>query len=159
MAILGTRPDNRQIVPFLFVQNGEAAIDYYQRAFGAVLLYRSPMPAGNGIFAQLRIGESVIQVGDEAAVRQANTPLSPQTLGGTSVVLERYVDDVDAAFQRAVDAGGSPTMRPSDTFFGDRYSWVTDPFGHIWGIATVKETLTPDELQKRMEAAMAAHQH
>ena len=66
-----------------------------------------------------------------------------------------YVDDVDAAYKRAVDAGATPAMPPSDTFFGDPYGWVTDPYGHTWAIATVKETLTPEEIQRRMKDMLA----
>ena len=159
MAIQGARRDNRQIVPYLFVRNGDEAIEFYRRAFGAQVLYRSPMPGGNGIFAQLRIGESVMQVASESLQKPCEGgPVSPQTLGGTTVVLEMYVDDVDTAFQRALDAGASATMPPMDTFFGDRYSWVTDPFGHLWALATVKETVTPAEIERRMDAMMAGVQ-
>jgi PhnB protein len=69
------------------------------------------------------------------------------------------VDDVDAAFDRAVEAGAAPTMRPCDTFFGDRYSWVTDPYGHLWALATVKETVSPDEIQRRIDEMMAVGAH
>ncbi len=160
MAIQGGRPDNRQIVPFLFVSNGAEALEYYRSAFGAEVLYRSSMPSGKGIFAQLRIGESVIQVGDEDR-RQSDQPASPETLGGTSVILEMYVDDVDASYRRAVDAGGSPAMPPFDTFFGDRYGWVRDPYGHTWALATVRETVTPEEIERRIGefAAQASQQH
>ena len=70
------------------------------------------------------------------------------------MLLELYVDDVDGWFSRAVAAGGQPTMPPADTFFGDRYGWVTDPSGHIWALATVKEELTADEIGERMRGAM-----
>lgn len=160
MAIQGARPNNRQIVPYLFVRNGDEAIDFYQRAFGAEVMYRSPMPGGNGVFAQLRVGESVVQVASESPQKPCEGgPVSPQTLGGTCVAIEMYVDDVDAAFDRAVEAGGAPTMRPVDTFFGDRYSWVTDPYGHLWALATAKETVTPDEIQRRIDEMMAVGAH
>lgn len=77
---------------------------------------------------------------------------APRSLGATGTILKLYVDDVDTAFARAVDAGATATMAPSDTFFGDRYGWVTDPFGHIWGLATVLEELTPEQLAARMQA-------
>ncbi len=151
MAIRGGRPDDRRIVPYLFVRNAEKAIEFYKQAFGARTLYRSPMPGGNGIFAQLQIFDSVVQLADESPEpRDPSGPTSPQTRGGPSVILELYVDDVDAAFQRAVLAGGEPTMPPADMFFGDRYGWVTDPFGHIWALATVKQTLTAEEIEGRM---------
>jgi PhnB protein len=160
MAIQGARPNNRQIVPYLFVRNGDEAIEFYQRAFGAEVLYRSPMPGADGVFAQLRVGESVVQVATESERNPCGGgPSSPHTLGGTSVVLETYVDDVDTAFNRAVEAGAAPTMRPCDTFFGDRYSWVTDPYGHLWALATVKETITPGEIQRRIDETMAVGAH
>jgi PhnB protein len=109
MAIQGAGPDNRQIVPYLFVRNGDEAIEFYQRAFGAEVLYRSRIPGANGAFAQLRVGQSVVQVATESDPNPcAGGPSSPRTLGGTSVVLETYVDDVDAAFDRAVEAGAAP---------------------------------------------------
>jgi PhnB protein len=159
MAIKGARPNNRQVVPYLFVRNGEEALAFYQRAFGAQVLYRSSMPGGKGIFAQFKIGDSCFQLGDESVERSndRNWPASPETLGGTTVTLEMYVDDVDAAYKRAVDAGATPTMPPSDAFFGDRYGWVTDPYGHTWALATVKEELTPEEIARRMEDLMAQH--
>lgn len=157
MAIKGGRPNNRRIVPYLFVRDGEQAIQFYKQAFGAQVLYRSAMPGGAGIFAQLKIADSVIQLADESVDRPSDQdwPASPQTLGGTSVILEMYVDDVDAAYKRAVDAGATPTMPPMDTFFGDRYGWVRDPFGHTWALAMVKEELTPEEIARRMEDMMA----
>jgi PhnB protein len=155
MAIQGARPTDGRVVPFLFVPDGKAALAFYQRAFGAKILYQAPMPGSPGIFAQFQIGEAVLQLGDETPERPDNRTLSPQSLKGTSVVLEMYVDDVDEAFRRAVEAGGDPTMPPFDSFFGDRYSWVTDPFGHIWALATVRETLTPDQIDERVQAMLA----
>jgi len=160
MAIQGARSDNRQIVPYLFVRNGDEAFAFYKQASGAEVLYRSTIPSGNGIFAQLRVGESVVQVASESQQKPCEGgPVSPQTLGGTSVILEMYVDDVDAAFERAVGAGAAPTMLPADTFFGDRYSRVTNPYGHLWALATVKETVTPDETQRRIDDMMAVGAH
>jgi PhnB protein len=156
MAIQGGRPNNRQVVPYLFVRDGEKALDFYRRAFGAEVLYKAAMPGGKGIFAQVRIGETVLQVADEASGRKADMPAAPESLGGTSVILEMYVDDVDAAYQKALDAGGQPAMRPMDMFFGDRYSWIADPFGHLWALATVKEELTADEIQRRMDEYLTA---
>lgn len=155
MAIQGARPDNRQVVPYLFVRNGDEAIRFYERALGAKVLYRSPMPTGHGIFAQLKVGESVIQIADESPDHKCDpfSASSPETLGGTSVILEMYVDDVDAAFKRAVDAGATPTMPPFDAFFGDRYGWIRDPFGHSWALATVKETVTPEQIDERVGQA------
>ncbi len=155
MAIQGGRPDNRQIVPYLMVVDSKAAVAFYERAFGAQLVYSDEMPGGHGVFAQLKIGDSYIQLAEDSSGPSESKFRSPQRLGGTSVVLERYVDDVDAAFQRAVDAGATGIIQPGDMFFGDRYAWVADPWGHIWAMATVKDRLSPEELHRRMMEFMA----
>lgn len=152
MAIAGARPDIRQIAPHLLVHDGARAVEFYRQAFGAQELYRSAMPDGQGIHAQLRIHDSVVLVSDESMRHPELAVRAPRTLGGAGTILELYVDDVDAAFARAVAAGASPTLQPMDTFFGDRYSWVTDPFGHVWGLATVHEVLTPEQIGERMQA-------
>jgi PhnB protein len=155
MAIQGGRPDNRQIVPYLIVGDSRAAVAFYQRAFGAQLVYSDEMPGGRGIFAQLKLGDSYIQLVEDASAQPGSKFRSPLHLGGTSVVLERYVDDVDAAYKHALEAGATSVFEPADMFFGDRYAWVTDPWGHIWAIATAKERLSPEELRRRMMEFMA----
>ena len=139
MAILGGRPNNRQVVPYLMVRDGRAALEFYQKAFGA----------------QFKIGESYLQLTDMPGF-DPKGPRSPETLGGTSVVLEMYVDDVDKSFAQAVQVGGTPLLPPTDMFFGDRYCWVGDPWGHVWALATVKETLNEGEVQRRAEEFMSA---
>jgi len=155
MAIQGGRPNNRQVVPYLMVRDGRAALDFYQKAFGAKVVYQGTMPGMPGIFAQFKIGESYLQLTDMPAVAP-NGPRSPETLGGTSVVLEMYVDDVDKSFAKAVESGATALLPPSDMFFGDRYCWVGDPWGHVWALSTAKETLTPDDVHRRAEEFMAA---
>jgi PhnB protein len=155
MAIQGGRPNNRQVVPYLMVRDGRAALDFYQKAFGAKVLYQAPMPGMPGIFAQFKIGESYLQLTDLPA-HDPKGPRSPETLGGTSVVLEMYVDDVDKSFAHAVEVGGTPILPPTDMFFGDRYCWVGDPWGHVWALATVREALTEGEVQRRAEEFMVA---
>ena len=155
MAIQGGRPNNRQVVPYLMVPDARAALDFYTKAFGATIVYQAPMPGMPGLFAQFKIGESYLQLTDLPG-QDPKGPRSPAKLGGTSVVLEMYVDDVDKSFARAVDAGGTPLLPPTDMFFGDRYSWVADPWGHVWALATVKETLNEGDIQRRAEEFMAA---
>ncbi len=153
MSIQGGRPNDRQIAPHLIVRDGEAAIAFYRRAFDAVELYRSPMPAGVGIHAQLRIGASTVLISTESLMHIPDLHVrSPETLDGSSTILELYVDDVDSAYQRAVDAGATPTLPPSNQFFGDRYGQLRDPLGHIWALGTVREELTPEAIQARMAA-------
>jgi uncharacterized glyoxalase superfamily protein PhnB len=157
MAIKGARPNTRQISPHLIVNDGQRALRFYRDALGAEVVYLSEMPSGVGLHAQLRIADSVVLLSTESMQQHPEARVrSPETLGGTSVLLELYVDDVDAWFSRAVAAGGRPTMAPADTFFGDRYGWVTDPFGHIWALATVKEELTPEQIAERMRGAMGS---
>ena len=155
MAIQGGRPNNRQVVPYLMVRDGRAALDFYQKAFGAKVVYQAPMPGMPGIFAQFKIGESYLQLTDIPGY-EPKGPRSPETLGGTSVVLEMYVDDVDKSFAHAVELGGAPLLPPTDMFFGDRYSWVADPWGHVWALAAIKETLSEDEVDRRAKEFMLA---
>jgi PhnB protein len=161
MAIRGARAADRTVTPHLLVRNASKAMDFYRRAFGAVELYRSPLPHMPGFHIKMRVGQTVVLLTDEIRPT-ADDPGhmmasvgSPQTLCGTSVVLETYVDDVDAVYDRAVREGAKPTLPLSDAFWGDRYGWVTDPFGHVWGLATIREELTPQQVQQRMEEYMA----
>ena len=80
---------------------------------------------------------------------------APQTLGGTTTIFELYVDDVDKAYERAVEAGATPTMPLTDVPWGDRYGWVLDPFGYIWALSMLKEEVTPEEVQRRFEEMFA----
>jgi uncharacterized glyoxalase superfamily protein PhnB len=152
MAIKGTGIHTGQVIPHLLIRNLAEALKFYQQAFRAVELYRSPMPGGQGLHAQMRIGEALILLSEEGPQGEHEWAGfgSPQTLGGTTVTLQIYVDDVDRAFQRALDAGAAPVCEPGDFFWGDRYSMVRDPFGHSWALGTVKEELTPNQVQERM---------
>src|SRR3954471_3264568 len=105
MAIQGAAPDVGRITPHLLVRQGRKAIEFYQRAFGATVLYLSPMPHGDGIHAHLRIANTVVMISDSGEMK--NDPLS---LGGSSTILELYVDDADAVAKHAVEAGATETM-------------------------------------------------
>jgi PhnB protein len=165
MAIHGARPNNHQVAPHLIVRDVAQAIDFYQRALGAQVLYRGQIPNGMVVHAHLRIAESVIMVSlenmgaDEQAMAKAETGMrvrAPETLRGTTTILELYVPDVDAAFKRAIDAGGTTKLEVKDQFYGDRYGMFTDPFGHIWALASVKETLTAQEIEARVMGHFAS---
>jgi PhnB protein len=146
-------PDGYHTVnAYLTVQDGPAAIDFYQKAFGMEVGFRLDSPPGKVGHAELRLGDSVIMLSDEMP---GGACRSPQSLGGTTVTLFLYVPDVDRAFHQAVAAGAKVVMPPEDMFWGDRFGSVTDPFGHNWGLATHIEDLSPEELQKRAAAAMA----
>ena len=139
------------ITPYLIVQGGARALEFYKKAFGATEVMRFPDPSGKIGHAEIKIGDSVIMLADEYPDMGFR---SPQALGGAGVSLLLYVEDVDARFQQAL-AAGAREMRPvKDQFYGDRSGTLTDPFGHVWTIATHKEDLSPEELQKRAAAAM-----
>lgn len=137
------------VTPHLVIKDAAGAIEFYKRAFGAEEVERMPGPGGHGIMhAELKIGNSMLMLCDEFPDMGA---VGPQSLGGSPVSIMLYVEDVDAVFKQAVDAGAKETMPVADMFWGDRYGKLTDPFGHQWAIATHKEDLTPDELRKRGE--------
>ena len=141
------------ITPYLEVDDAQAAIDFYGRAFGARERTRMQGPDGKIAHAELEIGDSVVMLSDPFPQFVTR---NPKELGGTSVGIFMYVENVDELFQRAVDAGATPAMEPEDQFWGDRYASVTDPFGHVWQIATHVEDVPPEEMAERAKAAMAA---
>jgi len=151
MSIRGARgPQDRGVTPNLMVRGVSEAIEFYQRALGAEVLYRGTMPNGMTLHAQLRVGASFLLLSDEIMSHEGMPTGSPLKLGGTSAILEIFVDDVDAAFQRAINAGGKALGPVTDAFYGDRIGMFADPFGHIWTLATPKEVVTPEELYRRM---------
>jgi PhnB protein len=102
--------------------------------------------------AEIRIGNSIVMLGDEAPERGAT---APETIGGTASGLFIYTPNVDKAYARAIAAGATPEMPPADMFWGDRYCKLGDPFGHKWSIATHLEDLSPREMMRRSVEAMA----
>jgi uncharacterized glyoxalase superfamily protein PhnB len=141
------------LTPYLVVRGAAEAIAFYKKAFGAAELSRMPMSDGKLIgHAHLKIGDSNLFLSDEMPGMGGK---APPPGGGGPVGLHLYVEDVDAAFQRAVAAGCTAKMPPMDMFWGDRFAKLTDPFGHDWSMATHKEDLSPEEMKKRGEAAMA----
>jgi PhnB protein len=138
---------------YLAVDDAAEAIEYYKRAFGAQERVRMEAPDDRIGHAELGVGDSVIMLSDP--VPQASTR-PPRELGGTSASIFMYVEDVDAVVKQAVDAGATLTMEVADQFWGDRFGTVTDPFGHVWSIATHVEDLTAEEITERGKAAMAA---
>lgn len=155
MAIEGSVPALGQIVPHLVVRNTEEAISFYRRAFGAELLYRSPSPGGLGEHLHLKIWGSLIQISTEEPEQrerrvEGTLLASPETLSGSTCVFQIRVEDPDIAYRRAIDEGASPAWPPTDMFWGDRYGWIRDPFGHIWALSSVKEILTPEQVSLRL---------
>jgi PhnB protein len=141
------------ITPYLVVDDGAKAIEFYKRAFGATERSRMPGPDGKVAHAEIKIGDSLIMLSDPFP--QSSTK-PPKELGGTSASLFVYSENVDAAVQKAVDAGATVTMPVEDMFWGDRFGSVQDPFGHIWAIATHKEDVPAEEMAERAKEAMAS---
>ena len=142
------------VTPSLTVRNAAQAIDFYKKALGAQELNRMEMPDGKIGHAELKIGDSIIFLSDE--MPGMGVSKSPQSLGGCTGVLNLYVPDVDAAFERAVTAGAKTTMPVADMFWGDRYGTFIDPFGFAWGIGTHVEDVSPADMEMRMKEAFAA---
>jgi PhnB protein len=143
-------PGYHSVTPYLVVRDGARAIDFYKQSFGASEISRMGTPDGKIAHAELKIGDSMIMLSDEMMGNK-----SPQSLGGSPVSLFLYVEDVDSVFNKAVQAGAKSDMPPADMFWGDRYGKLTDPFGHLWGIATHIEDVAPAEMEKRAKEAMA----
>ena len=141
--------DFHTITPQMAVKGVAAAIDWYTRALGAHELLRNAGPDGTSIMhAELLLGDSRFFVVDEFP----DSVVSPSTLGGTTVTMHLYVPDVDALFNRAVEAGATVVMPVADQFWGDRYGILRDPFGHRWSIASRIEDLSPKKLQERAKS-------
>jgi PhnB protein len=146
-------PEGYNIVsPYLAVEDAARAMEYYAKAFGAKELSRMEAPGGKIGHAEMQLGGSRIMLSDPFP--QASTR-PPKELGGTSASMFMYVEDVDAVVKRAVDAGATITMEVADQFWGDRFGTITDPFGHVWSIATHVEDVPPDEMAQRAKTAMA----
>ena len=140
------------VSPYLVIKNAAAAIEFYKKAFGARERGRMSGPDGRLMHAEIQIGDSIVMIHNEMLEYGSK---SPQTLGGSPINLFLYVPDADASFQQAVSAGAQVTMPLADMFWGDRYGKLVDPFGHEWSIATHKEDLTPEEIERRGREAMS----
>jgi PhnB protein len=139
------------ITPYLIIDGAAQALEYYKTAFGAVELFR--MEHGGKIgHAEMKIGDSPFMLSDEHPEMGYR---GPKGLGGSPVGIMIYVDDVDTTFKQALDAGGTELKALQDQFYGDRSGTLTDPFGHVWTVATHKEDVSPEEMEKRL-ASMAA---
>jgi PhnB protein len=136
------------VTAYLIVDDAARAIDFYKAAFGAEELYRLPMGGKVG-HAEIRIGDTNLMLSDEWPDMQA---LGPNKRGGATASFVIYGPDCDAAYDRAIRAGAKADRPPADQFWGDRMGTVVDPFGHKWTVGTHIEDVSPDEMQKRMEA-------
>jgi PhnB protein len=139
------------VTPHLKIKGASQAIDFYKKAFGAEERGRMAMPDGKIAHAELKIGNAIVMLCDEAPQWGVFGPGEK----GAGVGLHLYVEDCDALTARAVAAGAKVTMPLNDTFWGDRFGKVVDPFGHEWSIATHKEDVTPEECARRGKEAMS----
>jgi PhnB protein len=153
MAVKPVPEGYHTVTPYLVVEDAAAAIDYYKKAFGAKERVRIEAPDGKIGHAELEIGDSLVMLSDPMPHATARPP---SEVGATTAGVFLYVDDVDAVVQRAVDSGATVTMEVADQFWGDRFGSITDPFGHLWSVATHVEDVPPEEMAERAKAAMAA---
>ena len=140
------------ITPYMTVRDAARAIEFYKQAFGAKEKGVMKGPEGKVMHAELVIGDSTIMLADEFPEFGS---LSPQSIGGSGTGLHIYIEDVDSAFDRAVQAGATVEMPVADMFWGDRYGKLRDPFGHKWSIGTHKADLSMEEMKKGMDETMA----
>ena len=140
------------VTPYLIIRNAAEAIEFYKKAFGAIELFRFPAPGGKIGHAEIKIGDSPIMLADEYPDMGYK---GPQSLNGSPVSLMVYIEDVDKVFNRAIDARATVKEAVQDKFYGDRTGTVIDPFGHIWHIATHKEDVSMEEMERRAKTASA----
>jgi PhnB protein len=138
--------DYPQVMPYLIVDGANEAIEFYKGVLGATERMRLDGPDGKVGHAELEIGEAVIMLADE------NPGMSiegPRSVGGTPVTIHVYIEDADAAFERAVQAGAKPLRAVEDQFYGDRSGQFEDPYGHRWNVATHVEDISEEEMSRR----------
>jgi len=144
-------PDGMHTVtPHLVCAGAAEAIEFYKKAFGAVEMGRVPGPQGKLVHAMIRIGDSAVMLVDEFPEWGG---FGPKSLKGSPVTIHLYVDNVDAAVDRAVAAGAKITMPVADMFWGDRYGTLEDPFGHHWSVATHVRDASPAEIEEGAKKA------
>jgi PhnB protein len=140
------------LTPHITVRNADQALEFYKKAFGAEVQHVARMPNGKVMHAALQIGDSKLMLNEESPEFGA---LSPLSTGGSGVTLHIYLENVDAAFDRAVSAGAEVKMPLMDQFWGDRYGVLADPYGHKWSLATHIKDMSPEEMQVAQDEAMA----
>lgn len=141
------------ITPCFTYRDTKKAVEFYKRAFGAELIELFPNPNGKGtMHATLKIGNSIIMMGDEMTNGGEQCPKSAETVGSSPISLYVYVTDADKTFKQALAAGGKEMMPLADMFWGDRAGQIKDPFGYLWMIATHKQDLTEEEIKRGAEA-------
>ena len=137
--------------PYLIMDDASGAIEFYERAFGAKELTRFDAPGGKVGHAEIKVGDSIIMLADEYPDMGYR---SPHAMGGTTVSIMLYLDDVDAVFEQAVAAGAKMLRPVQNQFYGDRTGTLEDPYGHMWTLATHVEDLSHQEIMLRAQTAM-----
>jgi uncharacterized glyoxalase superfamily protein PhnB len=137
------------VTPSMTVKDAPKVIEFYKKAFGATERMRMPGPDGKIMHAEIQIGNSIIMMNDEVMGSR-----SAQTLGGCPISFYLYFDNADAAFQKAMAAGGKQFMPVTDMFWGDRMGTIEDPFGHKWTIAQHVKDVTPEDMKRGQEEFM-----
>jgi PhnB protein len=132
----------RTVTPNIIVDNAEDAITFLKRALGATEQYRLTLSSGKITHCELKVGDSIVNLGESIEGWPAH-----------GLVAQIYVENSDALFEQAVAAGASVIMPMTDMFFGSREGRISDPFGNVWTIATLKEEVSPHEMQRRLAAA------
>ena len=148
MAVKAIPEGYHSITPYLVCKGAAKAIEFYTKAFGAQETVRMPGPGGRIMHAEVKIGTSMVMLADENPDRGAIAPSGK----GRSMSVMLYTENVDAVFKRALELGSTSIEEPSDQFWGDRMGHLMDPFGHQWAIATHTEDVSPEEMEKRMQA-------
>jgi PhnB protein len=153
MASVKAIPDGfHNVTPYLYLRGAAGAIEFYKSVFGAAEIMRMPGPDGRIMHAELKIGDSIVMLADE---NPSMGIMSPQTIGGFSGGLHLYVEDADTVIRKAVESGAKQLHPIKNQFYGDRSGTLLDPFGHMWSVATHIEDVPPEEMRKRMTAAMS----
>ena len=135
-----------RVTPYLIVDGASEAIEFYSKVLGARERMRMGGPDGKVGHAELELGDSIIMLADEHPDMGAHGPM---TVGGTPISISVYVEDVDAVFATALEAGATEERPVENQFYGDRTGGFRDPFGHKWHVATHVEDVPPDEMEKR----------
>jgi len=141
------------VTPYLVIKGAAKAIEYYKNVFGATVVVRMDGPDGKVGHAELQIGDSRIMLADE---NPAMGYRSAESIGASPVSLYVYMPDCDAIVEKAAKQGGKILKPVADQFYGDRSGFFQDPFGHLWGVATHKEDVSPEEMEERAKKAMQA---
>lgn len=140
-----------RISPYLTIDGAAEAMEFYKKAFDAEEMMRMPMPNGKLMHGCMRIFGATVMMSDE---NEAAEVFGPKRLGGSTVAMHAFVEDVDKSFQQAIDAGATVVMPVGDMFWGDRFGCLEDPFGHRWSLATHVKDLSPEEMIAAAAAAM-----